>query len=87
MTDNVVGFERKKKSFYRMVMTITYLNDTEEDIVCTFFGTSVDNPNFMLFSNSNPHADDDDDSQVPELLINTDHVKSVRRKSLEKVVE
>lgn len=84
MTDNIIGFEKKKKTFYRFIMTITYMDGSEEDIECTFFGTSVDNPHFMLFSNSRPD-EDDDESQVPELLINTDNVKSIRKKSLEKV--
>ncbi|MCP5414387.1 MAG: hypothetical protein H6961_07240 [Chromatiaceae bacterium] len=85
MSDNVVGFEKKKKTFFRFIMTITYIDDSKEDIECTFFGTSVDNPHFMLFSNSHPNTDDDDESQVPDLLINTDNVKSIRKKSLEKV--
>lgn len=84
MTDNVIGFEKKKKTFYRFVMTISYTNDTQEDIECTFFGTSVDNPSFMIFSNAHPE-NDDEDSQIPDLLINIDNVKSVRRKSIEKV--
>lgn len=84
MRDNIIGFDKKKKTFFRFVMTIMYMDGSEEDVECTFFGTSVDNPHFMLFSNSHPD-EDDEESQVPDLLINTDNVKSIRRKSLVKI--
>lgn len=84
MSDNIVGFEKKKKVYYRFTVTINYMDDTTEDIECTFFGTSVDNPDFMLFSNAHPDAEDEK-SQIPDLLINTRNVKSIRTKNVEEL--
>ena len=74
---NIVGFERKKKMYHRFTLQIDYTDETSEEVVCTFFGTSVDNPDFMMFSNAHPD-DEDEIAQVPDMLLNTQKVKTIR---------
>lgn len=84
MSDNIIQFGGKVKTFLRSTVRIKYMDSTEEDIECTFFGTSVDNPEFMIFSNAHPDSDEEAD-QIPELMINVRNVKSVRVIQVDKV--
>lgn len=86
MSDNIIGFERKKKMYYRFTIQIKYIDNEEEDIECTFFGSSADNPEFLLFSNAHPD-DDSELAQIPDLLINSNSVKTIRTKKIVEIEE
>lgn len=80
---DIIDIGSKKKYYYRFTLLINYNDNTEEEVECTFFGTSVDNPKFLLFSNFHPDSDEDQD--IPDLMANTDNVKSIRTKNIEKI--
>lgn len=82
--DNVVGIEHSKKKFYRFTIEVTYINGESEEVECTFFGTSIDNPDFMLFSNAHPDQGDDE-ADIPDLMINTKNTLRIRTIKIEEI--
>lgn len=82
--DNVIGFDKKEKTYYSFDIIISYMDGTSEEIECTFFGMSVDNPRYMIFSNAHPD-DTSDETDIPDLMINSDNVKSIRTVATKKL--
>lgn len=80
----VVSLDHTKKKYYRFHVEIKYLNGDTEEVECTFFGGSLDNPQFMLFSNSHPD-DQDETADIPDLMVNTRNVLRIKTLSIEEV--
>lgn len=74
--DKIVELKHSKKTYIRFHLMLVFMDGTEYPVECTFFGTSVDNPNFMLFSNVDPAVHHDDD--IPDLMVNTDNLRMVK---------
>ncbi|MBT8448265.1 MAG: hypothetical protein KJO69_01160 [Gammaproteobacteria bacterium] len=80
----VVNLDHTKKKYYRFLVEIMYLNGEIEVVECTFFGGSLDNPQFMLFSNSHPD-DKDETADIPDLMVNTRNVLRIKTINIEEV--
>lgn len=85
MTDKVVGIDagKKKVAYEKYNLEVTYLDLTSEQIQCTYFGTSYDNPNFMVFTTAPP----DEGGVYPDTLINSDKILKIKLISIEEVTE
>lgn len=81
--DKIIELKHSKKSFFRYHLMLIFMDGTEYPVECTFFGTSVDNPNFMLFSNAHPESESESD--IPELMVNTDNLRMIRTEKVEEV--
>ena len=57
-----------------VVMRLEYNDGTYEDVKCKFFGTSVDNDGFLIFSSASP----DEEMAVPDLMVATANVSAIR---------
>lgn len=75
---NIVDIN-KRKPYKRFHIEVSYMNDTSEIILATFFGNSLDMPSFLVFLDEDPNEEaKDDEANVPNILINSDNVKSVK---------
>lgn len=79
---DVVDLKHSKKTYQRYVVRITYVNGNTEDVVCTFFGHSLDNADFMMFTNAHPDAKEE---EIPDLMVNVNNVLSFRTLDTEEV--
>ena len=81
--DKIIELKHSKKTYHRFVLMLVFTDGTEYPVECTFFGTSVDNPNFMLFSNA--HPDSDSESDIPDIMINTDTLRMIKTLEVKEV--
>lgn len=82
--DNIIEIPSTKKTFNRILIEVVFVDDTTLKIPCTSFGNSIENGNYVLFSNSHPDSDSDT-ADIPDFMVNSDHVKYMRTISVEKV--
>ena len=73
MTNKVVGIEQGKKTYEQFVLKITYTDGPERELKCSFFGSSMDNPEFMVFSSGPPT----DEGSYPSTMINSKYIKEI----------
>jgi hypothetical protein len=64
-----------------VTMTVEFMDGTTEDVSCSFFGTSVDNDQFIIFSS----ADMEEEMVVPDVMFRIEAVKTIRLKNRFKV--
>ena len=55
--------------------TITYENNDVEEIYAEYFGTSLDNSNFMVFGNGDPEL-------TPPVLIKVEAIRKIKATKL-----
>lgn len=80
----IIDIPTTKKYYYRFTLSIKFVDGETEEVTCTFFGASVDSPNYLIFSDAHPD-DDSDESDIPDLMVNSDNVKYLRTLKIEKV--
>lgn len=84
MVENIIELAPRKEGFLRYFLEITYIDGSLEQIACTFFGSAADNPEFMLFSDADPE-DNSDIAEIPDLMVNSKQVRSLRTIRVERI--
>jgi len=83
MVDNVVGIgEAPKETFKVFNLRITFMDGETQKIACSFFGSSMDNPLFMVFTKG---PLDPEDATYPSLFINSDVIKTIEVLNIKEV--
>ena len=82
MVNNVTGIGAgpKKDTYNEFHLKVTYVDDSSEDLKCTFFGSSMDNEDFMVFAEGPP-----EDDSYPTVLINSSQIRRIRIMSVVEV--
>ena len=86
MVDNIVGIEGGKKAadtYEEFVINVTHIDGTERELSCSFFGTYIENPDFMVFTAGRPT----NEGAYPRFLINMGTIKSIEVVEIREVEE
>lgn len=74
MVTNITSIGDAPKDAYKEFhLEITYTDATTEKLECTFFGSSMDNEDFMVFAEGPP-----DDESYPTILINSAQIRRIK---------
>lgn len=77
----IVPFNKNKEKEKEFHVKVVYKDGEEQNIVCSFFGASLDIPGYMVFLES---VGDED---FPNALVNSELVKRMEVVTVEKEVE
>lgn len=83
---NILDFTKKGESYNRFGIRITFKDGDQKEVECTYFGTSIDNPALMIFSNLSPY-DEEISGDIPELFLNISEIKMIERIWIKRVTD
>lgn len=81
----VVGIDsvKKKKTYEVFVIKVVHIDGTERELNCSFFGSYIENPDFMVFTEGRL----EDEGTYPKFLMNMSLIKSVEVLEIKEVEE
>lgn len=83
MVDNVIGIDQAPKETYKVFqLEVTFTDGVVQEISCSFFGSSMDNPLFMVFTEG---PLDPEDATYPSLFINAELIRAIKVVEIEEV--
>lgn len=72
--DNITNIgDAPKETYKEFTLKVVYIDGTPEELTCSYYGTSVEREDFMVFLEGPP-----EDESYSTLLLSTAQIRSIR---------